>query len=126
MGYIFQVNVKMFARKRRETTYLKKIICQEQENDIQNSESMNTYNAESESMESDNFKGEFEFSFANIKNWESFIHFIYKPMDPASLGLIRIMFGEYDTALFRSDGSSSGAVCICKLESMRFHTVIIR
>jgi hypothetical protein len=111
----------MVARKRRETTYLKRMVYEELENDIQNSkpaESINTYNAEAESMESDMFKGEFEFSLANIKNWESFIHFIYKPMDPASLGLIRIMFGEYDTVLFRSDGSSSGVVCICKLKSV--------
>jgi hypothetical protein len=87
----------MFARKRRETTYLKEMMCQEQENDIQNckpADGMNTCNAEAQSMESDNFKGEFEFSLANIKNWDSFIHFMYKPMDPASLGLIRIMFGE--------------------------------
>jgi hypothetical protein len=87
----------MFARKRRETTNLKKLICQEQENDtIQNSkptDDMNTYNSEAESVESYNFKGEFEFSLADIRNWESFINFIYKPMDPASLGSIRIMFG---------------------------------
>jgi hypothetical protein len=122
MDYIFQVHVKMFARKRRETTYLKKMICQEQEKDnMRNSkptDDMNAYNAETESMESYNFKEKFEFSLADIKNWESFIHFIYKPMDPASLGLIRIMFGEYDTILFRSDSSSSGAICICKLESI--------
>jgi hypothetical protein len=87
----------MFARKRRETTDLKKLTCQEQENgNIQNCkpiDGMNTYNAEAESVESYNFKGEFEFCLADIKNWESFIHFIYKPMDPASLGSIRIMFG---------------------------------
>jgi hypothetical protein len=87
----------MFARKRRETTNLKKLICQDQENDdIQNSEHSNdvtTYNAEAESVDSHNFKGEFEFSLADIKNWGSFIHFLYKPMDSSSLGLIRIMFG---------------------------------
>lgn len=111
----------MFARKRGETNFLKRMTCQKQENDTENSkpaDGMNTYSAEADSMESDNFKGEFEFSLANIKNWESFIHFLYKPMDPASLGLVRLMFGEYDTVLFRSDGSSSGAVCICKLETI--------
>jgi hypothetical protein len=87
----------MFPRKRREMTDLKKLTSQEQENDnIQNSKTtdgMNSCNAEAESVESYNFKGNFEFSLADIKNWESFIHFIYKPMDPASLGLLRIMFG---------------------------------
>ncbi|KDR20856.1 vitamin K-dependent gamma-carboxylase isoform X2 [Zootermopsis nevadensis] len=87
----------MSARKKRTKTNPKLVICQEQENyDLQSSKSrsdMETYNDEAKIMKRYDFKEEFEFSLADIKNWESFVQFMYRPMDPASLGLIRIMFG---------------------------------
>jgi hypothetical protein len=111
----------MVAR-RRETPYPKHFICQEQENDnTQTSEPINniqTCNDEEKSMGSCNFKEGFEFSLADIKSWDNFIHFMYRPMDPASLGVIRIMFGKHDVILFRTDGSSLGARGVCKLRSI--------
>jgi hypothetical protein len=94
--------VTMLTRKRRETTHQKLLKCQEQENyNAQSSKPISdikTCNVEEKMVESCNFK-EFEFSLADIKNWESFVQFMYRPMDPASLGVIRIMFGMYDTML---------------------------
>jgi hypothetical protein len=101
----------MFARKRRETTCPKLFTCQEQEND------------EAKIVESCNFKEEFEFSLADIKNWESFVHFMYRPMDPASLGLIRIMFGMYDTMLLVMIHHKGLKVPVISEASVKFHTI---
>lgn len=100
----------MFARKRRGDTYSKHFISHEQDsfNNTQKHEPLNHMKHSNYgviSTECSNFKEKFEVSLADIKNWESFIHFMYKPMDPASLGLIRIMFGKYNRILFISDSS---------------------
>jgi hypothetical protein len=106
----FRYCAMMFARKRRGTTYSKHFISHEQDgfNNTQKCEPLNHMrngNYEVKSTECSNFKEKFELSLADIKNWESFIHFMYRPMDPASLGLVRIMFGEYNRILFIGDCS---------------------
>jgi hypothetical protein len=106
----FRYCAMMFARKRRGTTDSKHFISHEQDsfNNTQKCEPLNHIkygNYEVKSTACSNFKEKFELSLADFKNWESFIHFMYKPMDPASLGLIRIMFGKYNRILFISDSS---------------------
>jgi hypothetical protein len=95
--------VIMFATKRRETSHRKLSESQEHENySVQSSKPKKytkTSSDETQIVEHCNFKEEFEFSLADIKDWASFLKFMYRPMDPASLGLIRIMFGMYNTIL---------------------------
>jgi len=126
----FRYCAMMFARKRRGTTYSKHFISHEQDsfNNTQKCEPLNhtkNGNYEVKSTGSSNFEEKFEFSLADIKNWESFIHFMYRPMDPASLGLIRIMFGKYNRILFISDCSFLDTWCVCKHQCIKLHTVII-
>ena len=106
----FRYCAMMFARKRRGTTYSKHCISHNQDssNNTQNCEPLNQVkngNCEVKSTECSDFKEKFELSLADLKNWESFVHFMYRPMDPASLGLIRIMFGKYNTLVFLSISS---------------------
>jgi hypothetical protein len=99
-----------YARKRRRAARSKRLKIHEEEtfDNAQNCEplsDMKTCNYDVKSKESSNFNEQFELSLDDIKSWESFIQFMYRPMDPASLGLIRIMFGKYNTIVFASDGS---------------------
>lgn len=40
------------------------------------------------------FEDVFGFKLIDISSWESFINLLYKPTDPASLGILRALFGK--------------------------------
>lgn len=42
-----------------------------------------------------NFKRLFDFKTSNVSNFEKFIQFLYRPTDPASLGVARALFGNF-------------------------------
>lgn len=41
-----------------------------------------------------NFEGLFGFKISDVSNFEKFIQFLYRPTDPASLGVARALFGK--------------------------------
>lgn len=41
-----------------------------------------------------NFKRLFDFKISDILNFEKFTQFLYRPTDPASLGVARALFGK--------------------------------
>lgn len=42
-----------------------------------------------------NFERLFNFKTSNVSNFEKFIKFLYRPTDPASLGVARALFGNF-------------------------------
>ncbi|PSN30216.1 Vitamin K-dependent gamma-carboxylase [Blattella germanica] len=87
----------MNVKRRREGTYLKAIIPKHSKDNSQKSkkDSRSSNNDTKHSK----FKEEIGLCLEDIKSWENFVNFMYKPMDPASLGLIRIMFGAFGIML---------------------------
>ncbi|XP_069669123.1 vitamin K-dependent gamma-carboxylase isoform X2 [Periplaneta americana] len=86
----------MLARKKRGKANSTATCNEERNNREENyqlADNIKSCANEGKGSNSNIFKVEFEFSLTDIKNWENIIRFMYKPMDPASLGLIRIMFG---------------------------------
>lgn len=41
-----------------------------------------------------NFKRLFDFKVNNVSSFEKFVQFLYRPSDPASLGVARALFGK--------------------------------
>lgn len=41
-----------------------------------------------------NFKRLFDFNVSDVSNFEKFAQFLYRPSDPASLGVARALFGK--------------------------------
>ena len=42
----------------------------------------------------------FGFDWNDLKSWDSFTRCMCKPLDPASLGILRILFGEFDNGSY--------------------------
>ena len=84
----------MNARKRRESSnpkpHLNKQVKEHTQKPVPKKENK-PYNG----INYSEFREDFGFCLQDIKSWENFVKLMYKQMDPASLGLIRIMFGNY-------------------------------
>lgn len=49
---------------------------------------------QNKNMNNLSFENLFGFSLSELTSWKSFVSLMCRPMDPASLGVTRILFGE--------------------------------
>ena len=49
---------------------------------------------QNKNMNNFSFEHLFGFSLSDLRSWKSFVSLMCRPMDPASLGVTRILFGE--------------------------------
>jgi len=43
-----------------------------------------------------NFERLFDFKISDVLNFKKFVQFLYRPTDPASLGVVRALFGKHN------------------------------
>ncbi|KAJ9579946.1 hypothetical protein L9F63_004419, partial [Diploptera punctata] len=84
----------MNARKRRENTNPKPNVNKQTKENVQKSQPKMENKLCNENKKQLFYMNEdFKFCLEDVKSWENLVKFMYKPMDPASLGIIRILFG---------------------------------